>query len=83
MKKITISLTVISLFLFSCGNNSNEKSIEQSETVTNEENHHHDDEAIELNNGEKWKVDENMLLHIRNMESDFSDSSARMNQRIT
>jgi hypothetical protein len=77
MKKITISLTVISLFLFSCGNNPNEKSIEQSETVTIEEDHHHNDEneAIVLNNGERWKVDENMLLHIRNMESDCSDFS--------
>ena len=71
MKKITILIPVISLFLFSCGNTSNEKSKEQTETVTHEE-HHHDDEseAIELNKGEKWKVDANMITHIRNMEND-------------
>ena len=71
MKKITILIPVIGLFLFSCGNTSNEKSKEQTETVTHEE-HHHDDEseAIELNNGEKWKVDANMITHIRNMEND-------------
>ena len=71
MKKITILIPVIGLFLFSCGNTSNEKSKEQTETVTHEE-HYHDDEseAIELNKGEKWKVDANMLVHIRNMEND-------------
>lgn len=71
MKKITILIPVIGLFLFSCGNTSNEKSKEQTETVTHEK-HHHDDEseAIELNKGEKWKVDANMITHIRNMEND-------------
>jgi hypothetical protein len=74
MKKITISFTVISLFLFSCSNTSNEKSNEQ--TVTHKE-HHHDDEseAIELNNGEKWLVDANMITHIRNMENDINSFS--------
>jgi hypothetical protein len=43
----------------------------QTETAIHED-HHHDDEseAIELNNGEKWKVDANMITHIRNMEND-------------
>lgn len=72
MKKITISLSVISLFLFSCGNTSNEKSKEQTETVTHEEHQHNDEnETIELNNGGKWKVDANMITHIRNMENDI------------
>lgn len=71
MKKITILIPVIGMFLFSCGNTSNEKSKEQTVTVTHKE-HHHDDEneAIELNNGDKWKVDAIMLAHIRNMEND-------------
>ena len=72
MKKITISLTVISLFLFSCSNTSNEKSKQQTETVTHEEHQHNDEmQTIELNNGEKWKVDANMITHIRNMENDI------------
>ena len=73
MKKITILIPVIGLFLFSCGNTSNEKSKEQTETVTHEE-HQHDEvsEIIELNNGEKWKVDANMITHIRNMENDIN-----------
>ena len=76
MKKITISLTVISLFLFSCGNTSNEKSKQQTETVANEEHHHYDEmQNIVLNNGEKWKVDANMIIHIRNMENDITSFS--------
>ena len=72
MKKITILIPVISLFLFSCGNTSNEKSKEQTETVTHEEHQHNDEmQTIELNNGVKWKVDANMITHIRNMENDI------------
>jgi hypothetical protein len=72
MKKITILISVISLFLFSCSNTSNVKSKEQTETVTHEEHQHNDEmQTIELNNGEKWKVDANMITHIRNMENDI------------
>lgn len=71
MKKITILIPVFSLILFSCGNTSNEKSKEQTETVTHEEHQHNAEiQTIELNNGEKWKVDANMKTHIRNMEND-------------
>ena len=81
MKKITISLTVISLFLFSCSNTSNEKSKQQTETVTHEEHQHNDEmQTIELNNGEKWKVDANMITHIRNMENDII-SFAKVEQK--
>jgi hypothetical protein len=72
-KTLVILISTISLFLFGCGNTSNEKSNEQTETAIHDE-HHHDDEseAIELNNGEKWKVDANMITHIRNMEKDIN-----------
>jgi 50S ribosomal subunit-associated GTPase HflX len=60
------------MFLFSCDNTSNEKSKEQTETVTHEEHLHNNEmQTIELNNGEKWKVDANMITHIRNMENDI------------
>lgn len=71
MKKITILLTVISLFLFSCSNTSNKKSKQQTETVTHEEHqHNYEMQTIVLNNGEKWKIDSNMIVHIRNMENE-------------
>jgi len=81
MKKIIILIPVISLFLFSCGNTSKEKPKEQTETVTHKE-HQHDEESeiIELNNGEKWKVDANMITHIRNMENDVI-SFAKVEQK--
>jgi rubrerythrin len=72
MKKITISITAISLYLFSCSNTFNEKSKQKTETVTQEEHQHNDEmQTIELNNGEKWKVDANMITHIRNTENDI------------
>lgn len=71
MKKLTCLLTVISLFFFSCTNTANEKASEKVEAVTQEEQNHGDDpEAIELNNGEKWIVDANMMAYIRKMEND-------------
>ena len=73
MKSLTIILTAISIFLSSCGNTSSEISTKQTDTI-NEEGHTHDKvtNAIELNNGEKWKVVPEMLLHIRNMENDVT-----------
>ena len=81
MKKKIILIPAIALFLFSCGNASNEKSEDLSEIETHDE-HHHDDEseAIELNNGEKWTVDANMLTHIRTMENDVV-SYAKVEQK--
>ena len=42
------------------------------ETTVKAEHHHDEHEAIVLNNGEKWKVDDNMMEHIRNMEKDVT-----------
>jgi hypothetical protein len=81
MKKITLSIALISLFLFSCSNTSNEKSKQQTEAVTHEEHQHNVEvQTIELNNGEKWKVDANMIPHIRNMENDVI-SFAKVKQK--
>ncbi len=71
MKKIAILIPVISLFLLSCSNTSNEKSKKQTETIDREEHQHNAEiQTIELNNGVKWKVDAHMMTHIRNMEKD-------------
>jgi hypothetical protein len=81
MKKITLSIALISLFLFSCSNTSNEKSKQQTEAVTHEEHQNNVEvQTIELNNGEKWKVDANMIPHIRNMENDVI-SFAKVKQK--
>lgn len=71
MKTKIISLLTVSSFMFSCGNISNEKSKEQTETVTQEQHQHiNEAQSIELNNGEKWKVDQNMITYIHQMEDD-------------
>lgn len=73
MNKLILSLAAFSIMLSSCSNSTNEKSNNQTE-IAEQNNHHLDDEseAIELNNGEKWKVDANMITHIRNMENDIN-----------
>ena len=68
MLKIKIVLlAIVVLFFFSCDSKSKE---EKTTEIKTEEHQHSENETIQLNNGEKWKVDDNMMLHIRNMEKD-------------
>jgi hypothetical protein len=67
--------STLAVLTISC--NSGAKETEKSsetpiETSTETEHHHDEHEAIVLNNGEKWKVDDNMMEHIRNMEKDVT-----------
>lgn len=73
MKTKIISLLTFSLILIGCGNTTNVKSKVQTKSANHKEHlHDEESEAIELNNGEKWKVDSNMIIHIRNMETDIN-----------
>jgi hypothetical protein len=46
----------------------------QTAAITQKEHQHNTEtQIIELNNGVKWKVDDNMLVHIRNMENDVQE----------
>ena len=68
MSKIKIALlATFSLLLFSCNTKSKE---EKATKIKTEEHQHSESETIQLNNGEKWKVDDNMMIHIRNMEKE-------------
>jgi len=72
--KTTIIILAGSILLFSCNIATKEQEKVKTETVSQEPEHQHDEnETIELNNGEKWKVDENMITHIHNMENDLSN----------
>ena len=64
--KSTLLATVI-LFLFSCNTKVKEEKVTEIKT---EEHQHSESEVIQLNDGKKWKIDANMMLHIRNMEKD-------------
>lgn len=69
----TVTLTVLCLALFACNSNSDNSSANNDTVPSTEEQHQHEhSEAIELNDGEKWKVVDHMLLHIRNMEKDVA-----------
>lgn len=72
MKKIFL-ISTIAIALIACKNENHHENHDEhehhDETATHEEDHHnHESEAIMLNDGEKWKVVENMSAYIRNME---------------
>lgn len=68
MKKFLI-LPLMFIAFIGCKNDNNNEQEHQEEVVVQEENHQHDEiEAIVLDNGNKWKVVESMLIYIRNME---------------
>ncbi|MBK9328772.1 MAG: hypothetical protein IPM95_05495 [Sphingobacteriales bacterium] len=75
MKKTILKLAIAAMFMsslmVSCGN-ATDKPNEQKE-ASSQTDHHHEGESedIELNNGERWKVDAKMIMHIRNMENDI------------
>jgi hypothetical protein len=68
MNKIILTLTVGGFLLYGCGNTSNEKTKEHTET---HQDYQHDDEqsTIRLNNGEKWLVNEEMKPFILEAEN--------------
>lgn len=69
---LSITLISLSLLLMSCGDNPEDATIQHKETAKDEDHQHVDASlGIELNQGEKWKVDDHMMEHIRNMEQDI------------
>lgn len=78
MKYLFLSLAA--LFMFGCGN-SNHKETSEHHDSANHEGHHHEEESkpIELNNGEKWKVNDSMMLIIKAMEKQINEFSSSNN----
>mgnify|MGYP001240637265 CR=1 FL=1 len=77
MKKIFL-ISTIAIALIACKNENHHENHDEhehhDETATHEEDHHnHESEAIMLNDGEKWKVVENMSGYIRNMEKALNE----------
>ncbi len=66
----TITVAALVVILSSCNTKSKE---EKPSSVQVEERQHSKSEAIELNNGAKWKVDAAMMLNIRAMENDVAN----------
>lgn len=83
MNKLKITTFALSVFfLFSCNDKAK---TEINEPIAAEEHQHSEHEAIELNDGKKWKVDENMMIHIRKMENEvpsFDKEKPENNQKL-
>jgi hypothetical protein len=71
MKTTTLSLAVLSFFLFNCDNHSHENA---TETATIEEHQHAEvSPGIELDNGQKWQVNAEMTPYVQDAEKALSD----------
>lgn len=77
MKTKIIALFTFSTLMFSCQNEIKDAKVE--EVTTQEEHHHHDheSEAIQMDNGKKWKVNDDMMVHIQNMEKDVNSFESK------
>jgi len=69
MNKIFIIISSI-ILIIACNNQPEKKEVKEAPIAAIIK--HIDSNAIALNNGEKWKVDDKMLVHIRNMENDIN-----------
>lgn len=73
MNKLKITSILLStFFLFSCNDKAKNESAETSQATKTEVHEHSNDETIQLNDGQKWKVDVDMIAHIRTMENDVT-----------
>jgi len=75
MNRIFLILLAFPLFLFACANNTQEHGGEAAAHEANHsEAHEHADHdlGIELNNGEVWKVDDNMMVFIQQMDTEVT-----------
>lgn len=80
MKTKLIFPMALSLVLFSCGEATTEEQEVTQKTVVAEEEHHHDEnEAIVLDNGNKWVVVPEMMAFIKNIEKGVMDFSKQEN----
>ena len=85
MNKLKITTIVLSaFFLFSCNDKAKNETTETNQATETVVHNHSDDEAIQLDGDKKWKVDDNMMAHIRNMEKDIAsfDNSKPENYQV-
>lgn len=76
MKTIIFTLAISAIFLPGCSNSGKSGSEQPNDSTEVEEavhQHGTESQAIVLNNGVKWVVDSNMMVHLRQMESDVAN----------
>lgn len=67
------------LLLMSCGNDNTAETIETDIAAKTLTVSRDNGDELTLNQGNKWKVDDHMLVHIRNMEQDIQAFSQQDN----
>lgn len=73
MKGVAIPLISV-LILVACANEKKEESKNvMEEKPTEETAHDHSSDELKLNEGAKWKVDDSMMVYLRNMESTITN----------
>lgn len=86
MNKVILTLSVFSLLLFGCGNSTNEKSNNRTEVAEHNEYHHDDEsEALKLNSGTKWIVNEEMkpfILEAEGILNQYIESKSQDYQNL-
>lgn len=70
MKSIYYILLPVLLMQACAAGNNKQKAV--ANTTEEQQHHSYESEAIELNNGQKWKVDENMMVYIVQIEKDIT-----------
>ncbi|HRH65497.1 MAG TPA: hypothetical protein PLU53_04310 [Bacteroidia bacterium] len=72
MKTKILPLIAGTLFLFGCNDATNQKASVQTDSTVHEQHHEAAvSSALELNNGEKWAVNPEMMVHVRSMENEL------------
>jgi len=64
MEKI-IAILVCTMFIWSCNQSPDSAAESPAEEIENHDDHAHENEPLELNNGEKWVVNEEMKPFVR------------------
>ncbi len=83
-------IIIFMIFLFGCNDSTKNEKVTVNKNTTHQ---HEGDEAIELNNGKKWKVVDAMMIFIRNMDNavakfdenpskDYSAISKTLNENL-
>lgn len=71
MNKLFYLLIILVVLLYGCNNTAEQEVSDTKESIPHAEHEHDETKDIVLDNGEKWVVDAEMMIHIRNMEKDI------------
>jgi hypothetical protein len=78
MKANLLKMAAVAFLFTACTSNTTETETYQTEVTSQEEHHHREGElsAIELNNGEEWQVNPEMMVHVQQMKKDVETFSS-------